>query len=75
MRDAKIVPTLEALETIQCIGCTFRLSFSVMAKPEVLTYHNVHIIIVWLLCNSQSESSVFHSKAAMKLFQCALHNV
>ena len=31
----------------------------------------VHIIIGQLLCNNQSESSVFHSESAIKLFQCA----
>ena len=34
-----------------------------------------HIIIGQLLCNNQSESSAFHRESAIKLFQCAWHNV
>ena len=34
-----------------------------------------HNITSQLSCNNQSESSEFHNESAIKLFQCALHNV
>ena len=53
----------------------FWLLLSVMAKPGSIDIPCVFIIIGYRLYNKQSESSVFCSEWAIKLFQFAWHSV